>query len=92
MKRMAAIFFALRAVVLAALAGSHSADAQEPLSADDAAWAAASRLGTTQACQQYLEVFPAGRHAEQALRCLIKSILEATPEAGPVFPQGADVY
>jgi hypothetical protein len=88
MKRMAAIFLGLRALALAALAGSSSGHAQEGPTADDAAWAAASEVGTAEACQQYLEAFPAGRHAEEAFRCLIEGSLEAIPEAG----QGFDVY
>jgi len=88
MKRMAAIFLGLRALALAALAGSSSGHAQEAPTADDAAWAAASEVGTAEACQQYLEAFPAGRHAEEAFRCLIEGSLEAIPEAG----QGFDVY
>ncbi|MGH6898076.1 MAG: hypothetical protein ACREJ5_16265 [Geminicoccaceae bacterium] len=88
MKRMAALVFGLRALALAALAGSSSGHAQQAPSGDDAAWAAASELGTGEACQQYLEAFPAGRHAEEAFRCLIEGSLEAMPDAG----QGLDVY
>jgi hypothetical protein len=88
MKRMAAFLLGLRALALAALAGSSSGHAQEAPTADDAAWAAASEVGTAEACQQYLEAFPAGRHAEEAFRCLIEGSLEAIPEAG----QGFDVY
>jgi hypothetical protein len=67
---------------MTALAGSPIGHAQEP-SADDAAWAAASDAGTAEACQQYLEAFPAGQHAEEAFRCLIEGSLEMAPDARP---------
>jgi hypothetical protein len=81
-KRLAAVLLGLRALALTALAGPSLGHAQEP-SADDAAWATASDLGTAEACQQYLEAFPAGRHAEEAFRCLIEDSLEMLPGAGP---------
>jgi hypothetical protein len=84
---MAALFLGLRALAIAALVGSPIGHAQEP-SADDAAWAAASDAGTAAACQDYLEAFPAGRHAEEAFRCLIEGSLEAVPDAAQDF----DVY
>jgi hypothetical protein len=87
-KRMAALFLGLRALAIAALAGSPIGYAQAPSSPDDAAWATASELGTAEACQQYLEAFPAGRHAEEAFRCLIEGSLEAAPDAAQDF----DVY
>jgi hypothetical protein len=80
MRRMAAIFLGLRALAITALAGSPAGHAQE--SGDDPAWAAASEAGTAEACQQYLEAFPAGRHAEEAFRCLIEGSLEIAPGAG----------
>lgn len=88
MKRMAAFFLGLRALALAALAGSSGSQAQQVPTADDDAWAAASEIGTAEACQQYLEAFPAGRHAEAAFRCVIEGSLEALPGAGQDF----DVY
>jgi hypothetical protein len=88
MKRLAAVLLGLRALVIAALAGTPSGHAQEPPSADDAAWAAASEAGTAEACQQYLEAFPAGQHAEEAFRCLIEGSLELEPGAGQDF----DIY
>jgi hypothetical protein len=87
MKRLAALFLGLRALAIAALAGAPIGHAQE-LSADDAAWAAARDAGTAAACQNYLEAFPAGRHAEEAFRCLIEGNLEAVPDAAQDF----DVY
>jgi hypothetical protein len=86
-KRLAALFLGLRALAIAALAGSPAGHAQEQ-SADDAAWAAATEAGTAAACQDYLEAFPAGRHAEEAFRCLIEGSLEALPDAAQDF----DVY
>jgi hypothetical protein len=86
MRRMAAIFLGLRALAITALAGSPAGYAQE--SGDDAAWAAASEAGTAEACQQYLEAFPAGRHAEEAFRCLIEGGLELAPGAG----EDIDIY
>jgi hypothetical protein len=79
-RRMAVIFLALRALAITALAGSPYGHAQE--SGDDAAWAAASEAGTAEAYQQYLEAFPAGRHAEEAFRRLIEGSLEVAPGAG----------
>jgi hypothetical protein len=86
MRRMAAIFLGLRALAITAFAGSPAGHAQE--SGDDAAWAAASETGTAEACQGYLEAFPAGRHAEEAFRCLIEGGLEIAPGAG----EDIDVY
>ncbi|MGH6920246.1 MAG: hypothetical protein ACREJ0_21380 [Geminicoccaceae bacterium] len=88
MKRLAAVLLGLRALAITALAGSPAGHAQEPPSPDDAAWAAASDAGTAEACQGYLEAFPAGRHAEEAFRCLIEGRLEIDPGAGP----DVDVY
>jgi hypothetical protein len=82
-KKLAALVLGLRALAIAALAGSPG-HAQSP-SADDAAWASARDAGTAEACQQYLEAFPAGQHAEEAFRCLIEGSLETAPEAGPDF-------
>jgi hypothetical protein len=87
-RRIATFFFGLRALVFAALAGSPGVHAQQPLNIDDAAWAAARELGTAEACQQYLEAFPAGRHAEEAFRCLIEGDLQAVPDPA----QDLDVY
>ncbi|HEX2479452.1 MAG TPA: hypothetical protein VHK45_09240 [Geminicoccaceae bacterium] len=88
MNRLATLFVSLRALVLASLAGVPTAHGQELPSADDAAWAAAVGAGTADACQQYLEEFPAGRHAEEAFRCLIEGDLDIAPDAA----QDLDVY
>ena len=88
MKRLAAVLLGLRALAITALAGSPMSHAQEPPGADDAAWAAASEAGTAEACQQYLEAFPAGRHAEEAFRCLVEGDLDIAPGAG----EDIDIY
>jgi hypothetical protein len=87
-KKLAAVFLGFRALAIAALAGSPIGHAQESQSADDAAWAAALAAGSAEACQQYLEAFPVGLHAEEAFRCLIEGSLEVAPGAGP----DVDVY
>lgn len=88
MNRLATLFLSVRALVLATLAGTPIAHGQELPSADDAAWAAAVEAGTADACQRYLEDFPAGSHAEEAFRCLIEGQLDIAPEAG----QNLDTY
>ena len=88
MRRMAAILLGLRALVIAALASAPIGHAQELPGGDDAAWAAASEAGTAEAYQDYLQAFPAGRHAEEAFRRLIEGNLEAVPDAAQDF----DVY
>ena len=88
MNRLATLLVGLRALLLATLTGAPAAQGQELPSADDAAWAAAIEAGTADACQQYLEEFPAGRHAEEAFRCLIEGQLELDPAVGP----DVDVY
>jgi hypothetical protein len=88
MNRLASLVLSLRALVVAMLAGAPIAHGQELPNADDAAWSAAIEAGTAAACQQYLEEFPAGRHAEEAFRCLIEGQLDLAPGAG----QGLDVY
>jgi hypothetical protein len=88
MKRLAAVLLGLRALAITALAGSPVGHTQQPLNPDDAAWAAARETGTAEACQQYLEVFPAGGHAEEAFRCLI----EGSPEIAPGAGEDIDIY
>lgn len=82
MNRVATFLVGLRALLLGTLAGAHGAHAQALPSADDAAWAAAHAAGTAEACQQYLEEFPSGRHAEEAFRCLVEGQLELDPALG----------
>jgi hypothetical protein len=87
MRRLAAVLLGLRALAIAALAGSPMAHGQSP-SPDDDAWAAARDAGTAEACQGYLEAFPAGDHAEEAFRCLIEGGVEFAPDAAQDF----DIY
>jgi hypothetical protein len=82
-KRLAAVLLGFPALAITALAGSSLSHAQQSLNPDDAAWAAASEAGTAEACQQYLEAFPAGQHAEEAFRCLVEGSLDIAPGAGP---------
>jgi hypothetical protein len=87
-KKLAAVFLGFPALAIAVLAGPPMSHAQESQSADDAAWAAARDAGSAEACQQYLEAFPSGQHAEEAFRCLIEGTIEVAPGAGP----DVDVY
>jgi hypothetical protein len=85
MKTLAAVLLGLRALAITALVGSPVGCARQWTSADDAVWAAASEAGTAEACQGYLEAFPAGQHAEEAFRCLVEGSLEIAPDAGPAI-------
>lgn len=78
MRWITAVVIGLRAFALAAFTSS-LAPAQQSADADDWAWTSAQELGTAEACQRYLDQFPAGRHAEEAFRCLIE---EQIPGAG----------
>jgi hypothetical protein len=89
MRWMAALLGTLRALVIAGAASSGAAHAQQPQSADDAAWEAARSAGTPSAYQRYLEEFPAGQHAEEAFRLLIE---ETAPEAGESSRFSVDIY
>ena len=71
MRWITAVVISLRVFAIAAFASSW-AQAQQSADADDRAWRSARELGTAEACQQYLEQFPAGRHVEEAFRCLIE--------------------
>lgn len=84
-RRLAAALLGLPAPAITALTGSPTSHAQGSPSADDAAWNAASEVGTAEACEQYLEALPAGQHAEEAFRCLVEDSLEIAPDAGPIF-------
>jgi hypothetical protein len=89
MRWMAALLGTLRALVIAGAASSGAAHAQQPQSADDAAWEAAQSAGTATAYQRYLEEFPAGQHAEEAFRLLIE---ETAPAAGDTSRFSVDIY
>jgi hypothetical protein len=83
----------LRALLLAALAGSASpAPAQAPGDSEAAAWQAAQAAGTIEAYQRYLEIYPLGPHAAEAFRSIVELSTEREqPGAGPPDP-GMDVY
>jgi hypothetical protein len=92
MKGFAALCRNLKALVVAAVAGSAGAQAQVTPDADTAAWEAAQATGSVEACQRYLEEFPAGRYAEQAFRCIVEQTLPAAgPAVGTVAP-GLGLY
>jgi hypothetical protein len=77
MRWLGTVYASLWGLLVSSLAGSGVLQAQQLPNADDAAWAEARQAGSAEACQGYLQRFPAGRHAEQAFRCLIESRLEA---------------
>ena len=89
MRWMAALLGTLRALVIAGAASTGGAHAQQPQSADDAAWEAARSAGTASAYQRYLEEFPVGRHAEEAFRLLVE---EAAPDVGDPGRYTVDIY
>ena len=88
---IAAVYASLRALALAAFAGS-VAQAQTPVDADDRAWSNAQELDTAAAYQQYLEQFPVGRHTEQAFRNLIEEQMEGEIGATRGAVRGLDMY
>ena len=89
MRWLGAVYASLRGLLITTLAGSGVLQAQQLPNADDAAWADAWQAGSVEACQEYLQRFPAGRHAEQAFRCLIESRIET--EGSPTG-LSVDVY
>ena len=87
---IAAFYASLRALAVAAIAGS--AQAQTLVDDDDRAWSAAQERGTGEACQQYLEQFPVGRHTEEAFRCLIEEQMESQFGTTRGAVRGLDIY
>jgi hypothetical protein len=85
-----AFYASLRALTLAAFAGS--AQAQTPADADEQAWSRAEQMGTAQAYQQYLERFPVGRHVEDAFRGLVEHEVEGELGATRGATRGLDMY
>lgn len=92
----------MRALLLAAAAGGvahiagHAGAAVgpngPPVGAEQKSWAEAARRGTVEGYQRYLELFPTGRHAEEAFRLLIersfdgrpvRRLVDVAPSAGP---------
>ena len=90
MKWIAAFYASLRALAVAAIAGS--AQAQTLADDDDRAWGMAQERGTAEAYQQYLEQFPVGRHTEQAFRNLIEEQMEGEIGATRGAVRGLDMY
>jgi hypothetical protein len=83
MRLLTAVFVSLRALALAAFAGSF-AQAQQAADPDESAWASAQQLGTAEAFQHYLEQFPVGRHAEEAFRGVVEHQVEPGQTRGAV--------
>lgn len=88
---IAAVYASLRAVALAAFAGS-VAQAQAPADADDRAWSNAQERDTADAYQEYLEQFPVGRHVEDAFRSLVQEQFESEFGEPPGTVRGLDMY
>jgi hypothetical protein len=88
-KYLATLYAGLRALMIAALAGS-PASAQAPVGTDreTAEWNAARGACTVEAFQHYLELYPLGRYSGEAFRSIIELTVDpdaavACPEAGP---------
>jgi hypothetical protein len=74
MKHLKALITGLRAFLIAAIAGGGAA-AQAQRAAgtgEEAAWNAARAAGTVGAYERYLELYPVGRYAEEAFRCVVE--------------------
>jgi hypothetical protein len=92
MRRFHAVLSRLGALGLAILAGAHAGHAQlGPADTDEErVWREAQLSGEPSAFERYLELYPVGRHAADAFRCLVLTGLEQpdpvcvfTPAAGP---------
>lgn len=80
MKYLTAFYSGLRALMIAALAGGPtSVQAQSPGDREAAEWNAARGVGTVDAYQRYLELYPVGRYSGEAFRCIVE--LTVDPEA-----------
>ena len=86
MKYLATLYAGLRALMIAALAGS-PASAQSPGGTDREAaeWNAARGAGTVAAFQHYLELYPLGRYSGEAFRYIIELTID--PDAAVVGPE-----
>lgn len=85
MRYIGVLYASIRALIIATLAnGVGSAQAQGPLDPETAAWDAARAGGTAEAYQRYLELYPVGRYASAAFRCIVElSIDPNSPECAP---------
>ena len=88
MKYLAALHAALRTLMIAALAGS-PASAQAPGGTDREAaeWNAARGVGTVEAFQHYLELYPLGRYSGEAFRYIVEQTID--PDATVADAEGS---
>ena len=77
MRWMATVYASFKALMIAALASHSGAAEAQDLSPDERAWETVKATGSAEACQQYLNEFPTGAHAEEAFRCLVEGIVPA---------------
>ncbi len=86
----------VRAFVVALFAGSATVSAQGTDLTDDAAWAQAVSVGTSDAIRDYLRNFPTGTHLDEAVRLLLSlGKLQGTGGAalpGLLATPGSDLY
>ncbi len=96
MKYLATLCSSLRALTIAALAGSPigaapQAQAQTSADREAAEWNATQGIGTAAAYQHYLEQFPLGPHAGDAFRRMIELTIDPGLIGGPgEGPAGVD--
>ncbi len=84
MRYLSVLYAGLRALMIATLSGGGGAQAQSPLDREVAEWDAARAAGTAEAYQRYLELYPVGRYASEAFRCIVElSIDPNSPECAP---------
>jgi hypothetical protein len=88
MRYLATLCSSLRALMIAALAGSPvgtatTAHAQSGAEREAAEWNSAQGLGTAAAYQRYLEQYPVGRHAGDAFRNMVELTIDPHAVAGP---------
>ena len=73
MNHLQALITSLRAFLIAAIAGGGAAQAQRAVDpSEEAAWSAARSAGTSAAFERYLDLYPVGRYAEEAFRCIVE--------------------
>lgn len=90
MRWMATVYASFKALMIAALAGQTSSAGAQDASPDDRAWETVKASGSAEACQQYLNEFPTGTHAEEAFRCLVEGIVPASSDYRQ--PTSVDIY
>ena len=89
MNHLRALIVSLRAFLIAAIAGGGGgAQAQRAVDpSEEATWSAARGAGTSAAFERYLDLYPVGRYAEEAFRCIVE--LSVDPEAVCAVDPGA---